>query len=182
MLIYLHGCSASGKSTIGNALLNHLDNVILIDQDTYYKKIKPVISFQGDKFYTTANWDTADAIDFDVFNYQIGEAIIQYNWVIVTGFALRDQYMTLKPNLSFLLDIGDHPIEKIIKGRQISKNYKEEKAIKDFYMVQEVVYPYYQETLQNITYNYKVQVYNDERKPIEVLVNEILHYINVSKD
>ncbi len=44
MLIYLHGVSSSGKSTIGNALLNHLNNAILIDKDTYYKKIKPVVT------------------------------------------------------------------------------------------------------------------------------------------
>ncbi len=176
MLIYLHGVSSSGKSTIGNALLNHLNNAILIDQDTYYKKIKPVVTFQGDQFYRTSNWDTTDAIDFDTFNHHIENAMNQYSYVIITGFALQDQYMTLKPTLSILLDIGTNPIDKIAKARQISKNYKGEKAVRDFYMVQEVVYPYYQETLQNIT-GYKVQVYDDQRRPLDEIVNEILEFV-----
>ncbi len=84
--------------------------------------------------------------------------------------------MTLKPTLSILLDIGTNPIDKIAKARQISKNYKGEKAVRDFYMVQEVVYPYYQETLQNIT-GYKVQVYDDQRRPLDEIVNEILEFV-----
>lgn len=174
MLIYLHGVSSSGKTSIGNELLNHLDNAILIDQDTYYKKIKPQITFQGDKLYQVANWDTAEAIDFCQLNQVIEEAVKQYRWVIVTGFALRDEYMSLKADISILLDIGKNPIEKIIKARQVSKGYKDEKAIKDQYMVEQVVWPYYQETLKNISYHYKISVFNDKRKLLKDLVKEIL--------
>ena len=174
MLIYLHGVSSSGKTSIGNELLKHLDNAILIDQDTYYKSLKPQITFVGDKVYTVANWDTAEVIDFNQFNNVIEQALEKYKWVIVTGFALRDEYMRLKADLSILLDIGDHPLCKITAARQVSKGYQGEKAIRDFYMVEKVVLPYYEETLKHITYHYKLKVFNMERRSLKELTKEIL--------
>lgn len=177
MLIYLHGVSSSGKSTIANELLNHLENAIVIDQDTFYKKEKPIITFQGDKLYKTANWDTAEAIDFIQFNQKIKNALNSYNYVIVTGFALRDVYMQLKADVSILLNIGDEAINKITKARLTSKGYKGDKAIKDYYMVEQVVLPYYQETLKNITYQYIINVFDNERRLLNDLVYEVLTYL-----
>ncbi len=170
MLIYLHGVSSSGKSTIANALVNKLPNAMVIDQDSFYKKIKPTVTFKGDQMYTTTNWDTVESIDFNQLNDTITKALNCYHYVIVTGFALRDQYV-IKPNLSILLDIGGNPIKKIALARQVSKGYR---GKKDWYMVEEVVYPYYLETLQHITIDYKISVYDGEKRiPLTNLVDAI---------
>lgn len=186
MLLYLHGISSAGKTSIGKALLNHLNNAILIDQDTYYKKLKPLVTFKGakgpsvkgDQVYTSANWDTHEAIDFIQLNDDIQEAVNLYDYVIVTGFALRPQYMLFKPDLSILLDIGDNALHKIVTARRASKGYAGDKAIKDYYMVSQVVYPYYLETLKEIYVDYVLPVYHlDERIGLKKLIDQVLLYM-----
>ena len=187
MLLYLHGISSAGKTSIGKELLKHLPNAILIDQDTYYKKLKPLVTFKGakgpaltgDQVYTSANWDTHEAIDFIQFNDDIQEAVNLYDYVIVTGFALRQPYMLFKPDLSILLDIGDNALHKIVTARRVSKGYSGDKAIKDYYMVSQVVYPYYLETLKEIYVDYVLPVYNqDQRILLKDLVSQILQYMD----
>lgn len=181
MLIYLHGVSTSGKSTIGSALSKQLTNAIHIDQDTYYKSVKPMVTFEGDKSYVTSNWDTVMAIDFDHFNLVIVKAIEQYSWVIVSGFAMHDELMTLKPDVSFLLDYNiNNPMDKISEQRKISKEYSGEKEEKDYWIVRKVLWPYYQETLKKISYDYNIKMFKeDKRRPIQDIVKEMITYLNM---
>jgi len=182
MLIYIHGISGVGKSFIGNKLQQNLKNSIVIDQDSYYKPNKPTISFTNDNgfIYTASNWDTDDAIDYEQFNLAIINAINQYDYVIVTGFSLKSSLMLLKPAYSFLLyfNMNDKQIqEKMIESRLQSKGFQGEKAEKDKWMVRKVVFPYYQETLKNIEYDYKLPVFINEQRVEGKLILQFIYDI-----
>ena len=180
-LIYIHGGSGVGKSTLGNKILEDLNQLygnnsaVLIDQDTFYYKDKPIIEYDNVK---EANWDTLDAIDMNLFNERISEFMkLDFSFVIVTGFALRQ--MHLSANLEILLDYNMTPEnarEKMILARQQSKGYKGEKAIKDRKRVEMIVWPYYEVTLKSLRNFTKIDVFDEkgERIPVETLSGQLL--------
>lgn len=182
MLIYIHGISGVGKSFYGSLLNKYLSNSIHIDQDTYYKQTKPLVTFSNnDIIYTASNWDTVESIDFEKFNLAIIDGLNNYDYVIVTGFALRSEYMLLKPTYGFLLhhNMNDAKTQsQIIKARLQSKQYKGDKIEKDKWMVIKIVYPYYKETLTLIDYDYKIPVYyNNKRVNKNLILDQLLQLI-----
>jgi len=180
-LIFLHGCSGlAGKSTIGALLQQHLTNAAWIDQDVYYKKVKPCITINDKQ---VQNWDCDDAVDYTQFVHDIVQLQKTHDYVIVTGFALRRYLLHIQPDLGFLLECGlssQVQIDKMIAARQQSKNINSlEKRERDKQMVSSVVYPYYQETLQYIDYDYIIPVwrYDGQRLSKDDIVVVILKLI-----
>lgn len=188
-LIYIHGGSGVGKSTLARELQKILGNdCIWIDQDTFYKLEKPTIQYdyQDESGKTInvkeKNWDTLDAISMNHFNGAIMSAISNYKIVIITGFALRPGSLVYTPDVNILLDYGMSPEntrEKMIQARQSSKGYQGEKAYKDRKRVEKVVWPYYEETLKLLGKHETVKVFDEKGKRILVknLVEELLGLI-----
>jgi hypothetical protein len=198
-LIFIHGISSSGKSTIGKLLEKVLGLSHWIDQDTFYFSDKPKVSFDNKdvnsttctqeekKTYTGSNWDCIEAIDFDALRYSIIASLCRYEYVIVTGFALRQKELNLIADYSFVLSFdfgnGDDIIDLetfVTETRKISKKITDiDKQEKDYWMVRKVVYPFYLETLTKIQKSTKICVYrNQERVDVRIIVDDILSYVN----
>ena len=183
MLIFLHGGSGVGKSTLGKLLQRELLNSIIIDQDTYFMHVKPLIIFKDDNGNThkVKNWDTTDAINFEEFNKQIDILLKEYIYVIVTGFALHFDKMQHTPAINILLDynVSEEEIQiNMMEARKISKKYSNEKSEQDKLIVVNVVYPYYKETMSKIGHPYKISVFlNNERRSKDLILKDILKYL-----
>jgi adenylate kinase family enzyme len=185
-LIFIHGISGSGKSTIGKELYTRLHNSVWIDQDQFYRKEKPLITFTNDDnsiYYTTSNWDSEEAIDFESLRAKINELRYKFSYVIVTGFALRLHLLRLKADYSFLLvfNVSDKKaIEIVTKTRMESKQFNtSEKVEKDYWMVRKVVWPFYLDTLEKIEPSMRVFTFIDgQRLSSSVIAGKITRYIN----
>lgn len=200
-LIFIHGISSSGKSTIGKLLEKVLGLSHWIDQDTFYLNDKPKVSFdnedansttctQQQKIYTGSNWDCIESIDFDALRYSIIASLCCYEYVIVTGFALRQKELNLTADYSFVLsfdfgitDVADNVsnLETFVtETRKISKKITDnDKQEKDYWMVRKVVHPFYMETLTKIQQSTNICVYrNQERVDARIIVDDILSYVN----
>ena len=185
-LIFIHGVSGSGKSTIGKELCSTFNNSVWIDQDQFYHKEKPLITFTNDDntlFYTETNWDSEEAIDFQSFREKINELRYKFNYVIVTGFALRLHLLRLKADYSFLLvfNVSDEKaIEIVTKTRMESKRFNTlEKIEKDYWMVRKAVWPFYLDTLEKIELSICVNAFIDgQRLSSSAITRTIVKYIN----
>jgi adenylate kinase family enzyme len=169
MLIFLNGISTVGKTTIAKMLERKLEG-FYIDQDSFYVLNKPQIEFNyKGTDYKCSNWDSVEAINFDLFTKVIIERLKDQQYVIVAGFALIPEYMqelfdylSIHPNIhftSFLLiycDDEEKTIEYVINARKMCKNIKE----KDEWIVNNLVWPFYKENLGKIKY-YKICVCKD---------------------
>lgn len=190
-LIFINGITSTGKTTIGKLLVvqQQLKNSFLIDQDSFYKHNKPLITLtdsENQKF-TTSNWDCDEAIDFTSLNITIKCKLAQYDYVIVTGFALKSNLITIIPDFSFLLTHSNNSIEltadfiqqNIIETRRQSKGFKGLKADRDEIMVKNVIWPYYLETLTNL-YNYHIiAVYRDNKRIDKtIILKQILDIVS----
>jgi deoxyadenosine/deoxycytidine kinase len=160
MLIYLHGCSGVGKTTIAKSLAKNLNNAQVIDQDDFYLANKPKILINGQ---LKSNWDCLEALDMIKFIETIQNSKADY--IIVTGFALRNMP---KPDLGILLNYNvDNVLDAIIKARA-HKNH-------DLTMIKEVIYPFYLETLKQIYATHTVDVFNNGvRIDIDDITKKIL--------
>lgn len=158
-LIFIHGVSGSGKSTVGEMLKTLLlPWSTLIDQDQFYKAEKPSIILDG---YKTKNWDCEDAIDFEAFRRAIREKLHDYLYIFVTGFALRKELMQIDADYSYLLEFDlkdEDAISQIINARLKSKEISDNER-RDRLMVSEVVWPFYLETKKLIQPSKVIVVY-----------------------
>lgn len=192
-LIFIHGVSGSGKSTIGKELCERIYNSVWIDQDQFYRKEKPLITFtnglspflNGKNIisYTTSNWDSEEAIDFEALRAKINELRHKFNYVIVTGFALRLHLLRLKADYSFLLVFNvdnKKAIDIVTKARLESKQFDTpEKVEKDYWMVRKVVWPFYIDTLEKIEPSVRViTCINGERLSPHTIVGNIIKFID----
>lgn len=188
-LIFLNGITGTGKTSIGNLLQKSLKNSVVIDQDSFYNKNKPLITLiapndnKYDASFITSNWDCDESINFVLFNNSIKCNLTKYDYVIVTGFSLRSNLMTIMPDLSFLLihNMSDDLIqEKIIESRRQAKGFQGVKAERDIIMVKTVIMPYYKETLTKLYDSHSIDVYSvesGERIDKNNILNKILSYI-----
>src|SRR5438445_12158768 len=108
-LIFLHGASSVGKSTLGTLLQHALPHAALINQDTYFYEKKPFVTIDNK---LVQNWDCDESIDYHRFVHDIQLLQKTHDYVIVTGFALRNYLLHgLKPTIGFLLESGLPPEE-----------------------------------------------------------------------
>lgn len=168
MLVAISGISGSGKSTLGEALALQLGWNYL-DQDLFFRRDKPLVELStGEK---VKNWDSLKAINCD----EMREAIIKFmsaGSLILTGFALWDELLPVKPKYHFHLSTGDIPseiIKRCISAREKSKGLSK----RDQLMVAEVVYPFYVQTLENSSITDKISVYerDGKRKSVQQLLD-----------
>lgn len=171
-IIAISGISGAGKTTIGKLLAKRL-NGIYIDQDTFFKKDKPKVKLSDGS--VTSNWDCLDAIDISAFNNKIKEELANNKIIIVGGFALWNEMFDndTKPNIHFHIRI---PRELSLETRLKVKNFTQENRLKQKLIFDELVYPFYQETLKHSEINYFIEGLdmNGNRKSIDDMINEII--------
>lgn len=138
----------------------------------------------------SSNWDCIESIVFDALRHSIIASLCRYEYVIVTGFALRQKELNLTADYSFVLsfDFGIEDVASdvnnletfVTETRKISKEITDtDKQEKDYWMVRKVVYPFYVETLTKIQKSTNICVYrNQERVDVRIIVDDILSYIN----
>ena len=175
-IIGIGGISGSGKSTLGKQIAEKL-NGVYIDQDWFFKKNKPQIKLSDGS--TTSNWDCMEAIDISAMNDRIKKELKNHNIIVIGGFALWDEWFEqdIKPNIHFHIKI---PKELSLETRLKVKNFGSEARKKQELIFNELVYPFYQETLKNSKIDHMIEGLNDsKRRPMEEMVNEIMSKINL---
>lgn len=187
----ISGLSATGKTTIGRRiendfLIDEVKRIEFIDQDWYYKDNKPKVLLSSGEH--VSNWDCVEAIYWGTLNADVKYKLKSRD-VLLVGFALwenmlefpieRHVHLTYSDPCSTIKDglcPSKKDIQKCIDGRMISKKLKTlEKQQKDKLMVEEIVFPFYLETLKKSKIDDFIAVYDkkDRRRDINVLVREV---------
>ena len=103
LIIFISGLPACGKMRLAKTI--HKDfNLKLIDQFNYYKEDYNVTTQLKDGT-TLINWYTDDAIDWSHLNEDIEK--FKTEGLIVVGFSLPDDRVTLKPDYHIHLNNDD---------------------------------------------------------------------------
>ena len=188
MFLVISGISGSGKSTIGLQLAKSL-NLTYVDLDSFYLPQKPYVTLSINA--KVKNWDTLEALDIEAIKLTIREKAP--NGLLSVGFTLRDDlFNEFKPYCHIHLSTGqtkDQIIERCIASRQQSKTFStssalllnnnalllSNSALVDKYTVEEVIYPFYVETVTKSTINHIVEVFdhNGQRRKINDIMTEI---------
>lgn len=171
-LLIIHGLSGSGKTTLANYASKFLDAEV-IDQDSFYLKNKPTVTLSNGM--TVKNWDCLEAIDWHSLEEKVMSSIERTN-VILVGFCLRtDKIKRIVDRANFCVElvygsIDSNNKELCKKSRMAAKNID---AARDSIIVDEIVWPFYQETRKKIKVDVVVTVYKDGmRKSLFDLFNE----------
>ena len=191
MFLVISGISSSGKTTVGKRLSEQL-NCKFIDIDSFYLPNKPIVTLSnGSK---VKNWDCLEALDIEAL-----KIVIMNNYrqgLVLVGFAIRDDILPIKPTYHIHLSIGttrDVIIKRCISGRKQSKGFTGDKEEVDRLIVEEMVYPFYIETLSKSTIDYFIEVYNnsgdflvlgrgnlhqdnDDRRNVDDILSDIISY------
>jgi len=180
-IIFISGISGVGKTVLGKRLEETLENAILIDQDMFFIKKKPIIRLSSGE--PVINYDSIDSIDWEKLNYHI-EINLQEHNIILVGFALWKDKIKFTPDFHFLLvrDIlvdGKHNIETLKKfcyeDRQLSKRFRGKDN--ELLMITELVIPFYFTTLSKLHPSIIINTYENNsegRIPLNILVGYVL--------
>ena len=190
LLIFISGLSGCGKLTLGNTISETL-NLKLIDQFNYYKKdYDETITLQDGS--TLVNWYTDSAVDWDKFNDDISN--YKKSGLIVVGFSLSDKLITSKSDYHFHLNIPKHIcIDKRKAYLEENKSDHEEEyklvgSSVDKLIMNQLIYPYYLETIKNSKINKFINVGNKDTNEImsedeifdmafDIIINHIKAYL-----
>lgn len=177
-LIAIFGISGSGKTTLGQELARRL-GFTFVDLDDFYRLEKP--SVQLSNGHIKKNWDTLEAIDIPAFKKKLRTLT---GGVVVVGFALTDALFEKKPNAVIWLQTGRN--RQVVVKRAIAARQKSKPGINpvdDALMVQEYVYPFFQQNLHNISITANLDVYtsenDDTRRSLDELVEILLNYLDL---
>ena len=186
-LIFISGVSGVGKSTLVSGLATKLQCSI-IHQDSYFVAHKPRVTLSdGTK---VSDWDCLEAIDFETLVAVIRTSRGANKLTIVEGFCLpndlignSDLHLHLSP---IYLSLEDKPskrfeeqrsviIDRIEKARLKTKSGSEHERLK----IEELVWPFYLETLERSTIDFFINVYNDDgtRRSESEIVSEVMTII-----
>ena len=177
-IIALSGISGSGKTTIGRILAKEIGG-IFIDQDWYFKKKKPFIRLSNGE--TVPNYDTDAAIDIKKMNENIRNKFVLNLPIIIAGFALREYFFDrdTKPDIHFHIRI---PKQLSLETRLKVKKFSDKAKKNEIYMFNEVVFPYYLQTLEKSKIDYFINGTNEDgvRRNMGAMVSEILNHLKVN--
>lgn len=173
-LFLISGLSGTGKTTLGKYIASK-HNATFVDQDSYYKKNKPLITLSNGT--TVKNWDCVEAIDWNLMIKDI-MSLLEDTDVILVGFALRPKELNIlstKVKYHVELIYGNNDIDYCKQSRCQAKKID---CVQDSLIVDEVVWPFYLETRKKIHPNVVIPVYhNNIRKSIQQLYEEYINNI-----
>lgn len=175
-IIAVSGISGAGKSTIGKLISEKLHG-IYIDQDWFFKKDKPRVKLSDGSI--TSNWDCKEAIDLKAMNNRIRQELKNNKPIIIGGFALWDEFFDpdITPNIQFHIKI---PKDLSLETRLKVKNFTPETRRKQELIFNELVYPFYLETLKHSKIDHFVEgLENGKRRSIDEMIKEIMSKINL---
>ena len=191
-IIFISGISGVGKSTISKELANKL-NFVHINQDNYYLKDKPIVTLSNG--LKVKNWDSVAALDFEKLNNDIYDYLSEGRNILLEGFCLRDDLIKVVPNIHIHLSYIPVPpnvnlvdtytankdviIPRIIRSRAQAKP-----GIKnDEIVVNELVWPFYMNTLENSTIDYVINTFDNNGHRIDknVIINSIIDLLEELK-
>ncbi len=162
--IAISGISGAGKTTVGKELQKRLTAkgypTVHIDQDAYYRKDKPKIMLSTG--VVRSNWDSLEALDSDRMNDDIDRLLTgTESFLIVTGFALRDDVLRHRPDLHIHLEI---PLEESWKTRILVKGFRDSDLKNQTAMFEESVKPFYEETVERSSFDVEYPVVVDGKR------------------
>ena len=188
MMIFISGISGVGKSTISKELSQQL-GLLHINQDNYYLKTKPKATLSTGIQKT--NWDTAEALDFDLLNTDLTNHFYQRQNILLEGFCLRKDMIKFTPNVHIHLSYISVPananininymknkeviINRVVESRSISKpGIKDDEIV-----VRELVWPFYIETLKNSHIDYVLSTFDDagNRIDLNIIIEKIIQIL-----
>lgn len=147
-VIFISGISGSGKSTISNILCKN-NSWIYIDQDWFYKVMKPKIILSNKK--EVSNWDCLEAINWEMMNNYLIESLLSVfkgKIIIICGFCPAFDF--LKININKHIHLKPHNNVNLenfcIESRKKSKKLKNEEQ--DKLVIKELVIPFYNSILE----------------------------------
>lgn len=108
MIIGIHGCSRSGKTTLSKLLKEKISKCKIIHQDHFVKKQEDLLKIYNpiDK-KEEIDWDTPHSIDFDKFYEEVKNELEKYQVIIIEGFLLmEDERITNLLNLLIQINIS----------------------------------------------------------------------------
>ena len=173
-IVFISGISGSGKSTLGKEIATQLHGKF-IDQDWFFVKNKPTIKLSNGKILK--NWDHEKALDMKTFNNKLREAKKTNKYIVVSGFALRNEWIDHdnKPDIHIHIKV---PKELSLQTRL---KLKPGNKIDQTLMFNEAVLPFYYSTLEKSNIDYFINgTINDslERRPKQEMIDEIMGQIN----
>ena len=142
-VVILSGLSGSGKTTLGNYFVNLYNDWTFIDGDWFFLRDKPkVLLSNGD---IVPNWDSPDAIDWDLLNDRVNRELVHYNIILATFLPIMDKFtFPIYKHIRLSMGSDEQLIKRCIQARKASKKFNTPEKIKrDELMVREVVYPIY---------------------------------------
>lgn len=140
MFVFISGISTGVKNEIAWELHQKLEKSVYINQDDFLVKNKPKITLSDGT--EEDNWECVDVINWYSFNNAL-EACrsevqkFKYDFVIVVGSILLQEYLTVKPNISFYLDSYSDEIKETLEEYYYRKNFP-----RNVLLVKEVVRPF----------------------------------------
>jgi adenylate kinase family enzyme len=175
-IIAISGISGAGKTTIGRIIAKKI-GAVYIDEDWFFKKEKPLIHLSNGS--VVRNYDTDEAIDIVRMNQTIRDKLSLGIPIIIAGFALKDYFFDqdTKPTLHFHIKI---PKEISLETRLKVKKFSLYARKNEYYMFNEIVYPYYLESLKVSKINYFIDGMNQQHKRRK-LSDMILEISNIIK-
>lgn len=170
--IFISGISGSGKTTLGKEIAQLLHGKF-IDQDWFFTKHKPMIKLSNGK--VVKNWDTEKALDMRRFNETLRNAQKTNKYVVVSGFALRDELIDKenKPDLHIHIKIPEQ------LSLQTRLKLKPGNEVDQTLMFNEVLLPFYHETLKRSKINYFINgtINGSVRREKQEMIDEIMGQI-----
>ena len=167
LIIFISGLPACGKMRLAKTI--HKDfNLKIIDQFDYYKEEYDVITQLKDGT-KLINWYTDDAIDWEKLNNVIDES---KDGLIVVGFSLPDNRITVKPDYHIHLNISKQVcMEKRKKfvTKHKDKHPEEFKIIgtpTEKLKMNQLIFPYYLESTKNSKINKFINITNMKAEEI----------------
>jgi len=183
ILVAISGLSGTGKSTLceegsprqtdrGNpscvpdaeGLPNIFSDAIFIHEDDYFVSEKPLVKLSNGE--ETRNWDCREAINFTFFNSRIESSLKESKLVILDGFMLPDDLLTIKPDIHILLvhlsaiELAEGTTSSTVERRVIEARRKTKPGARyDDLVVRELVMPAYASTIARTSVTHIIPTY-----------------------
>lgn len=168
LLICLSGLSGAGKTYHAKQLADRL-NLVHIDQDSFFKNYNELPQVTLGNGTKMPNWDSQDAIDFDLMNKSINRNI--KNGLILSGFACRNEWFECQIDCQIHLKIDKETCYERRREQHKDPPHLAQRII------DEVVYPFYLETLESSHFDFIIDTNQKSNQTLDLLADFIYQFL-----